>query len=77
MPSTRHILTAAALGALGGTLSALWVTIAEAQGIAPLPARAAAAPAACAQPVAVADSSAPRRREASKPVVDAGGIGCP
>ena len=33
MPSLRYLLTAAALGTGEGALGALWVTVAEAQGL--------------------------------------------
>jgi hypothetical protein len=78
MPSPRHILTAAALGALAGALGALWVTVADAQGLTmPTPRRQAVAPRACVQRVTTADNSTPRPTEASKPVVDDRVIGCP
>lgn len=71
MPSSRSILTAVAVGALGGALSALWITIAESQGQRPpwLPpseplTRAAEAAA------EVSHRSAPSPMQAPKPVVD-------
>lgn len=49
MPSLRHLLTAAALGTLAGALGALWVTVAEAQGLMlASPPPADSAPGACA-----------------------------
>jgi hypothetical protein len=37
MPSLRNIMTALAVGALGGALCAIWFTIAEAQGLTSTP----------------------------------------
>lgn len=83
MPRTEHMVLAAALGVLGGAMVALWVTVAEAEGLggAPSPAaapRARAAGATCAPRLSArADSSAPRPTEASKPVVDGEAARCP
>ncbi len=76
MPSTEQIATAAAVGVLGGALCALWFTIAEAQGLASGNAPAARPTQACTRDEA-AGNSAPRRTEASKPVVDATRARCP
>lgn len=73
MPSSRLIFTAVAVGALGGALSALWITIAESQGqrppwLPPVDALGRAAEAATA--ATAAHRSAPHPTQASKPVVD-------
>jgi hypothetical protein len=77
MPSTRYLVTAAAVGALAGALGALWVTVGEAQGLTLAPGQPAAVPGTCEQHAATADNAAPRPTEASKPVVDEGVVRCP
>ena len=63
MPSSSSFITAAALGVLCGALGALWITLAEAQGLdIPFVQRAASK---------LADTYSPRPTPAPKPVVDA------
>jgi anti-sigma factor RsiW len=77
MPSSSSFFAAAALGVLCGALGALWITLAEAQGLdVPFVQRAASRPAGgkliCASGAqSAADIYSPRPTPAPKPVVDA------
>jgi hypothetical protein len=77
MPSSSSFFTAAALGVLCGALGALWITLAEAQGLdVPFVQRVASKPvraeASCAGgALSPADTYSPRPTPAPKPVVDA------
>ncbi|HYS82232.1 MAG TPA: hypothetical protein VEM76_16105 [Anaeromyxobacteraceae bacterium] len=63
MPNSSSFFAAVALGALCGALGALWITVAEAQGLdVSFVQRAASKP---------ADTYSPRPTPAPKPVVDA------
>jgi len=76
MPSSSSFLSAAALGVLCGALGALWITLAEAQGLdVPFVQRVASKPASaqlfCTGGAgSPADTYSPRPTPAPKPVVD-------
>ena len=77
MPTSSSFFAAAALGVLCGALGALWITLAEAQGLdVPFVQRAASkaarAEVICASGApSAADTYSPRPTPAPKPVVDA------